>query len=611
MRRKSAAMKQVTCMGLLVLGLLLQLAATSANTTPAATTTTKPTNVSSTASAAGSTNSATTAMASNQPTVKTNVRQPATAEQTSVSETVTPAEKTDNTASAGDTTAVVVTTTPAAQPTTSSVAPPTSSVAPPTSSVAPPTSPASAPTSSVAPPTSPASAPTSSAAPPSSPASAPTSSAAAPTSPASAPTSSAAAPTSPASAPTSSAAAPTSPASAPTSSAAPPSTPVATPSTPVHTTSSPATTSSMVTPTITAPDVVISETNILLTETEQFVELHVLGSPDGNLTLAVFNGTSAEEKQYVELSASDLATSRFFCQPISSDAVQSLSSVVLALYSTKDYKHQVAASGLVDFAVFSISPIPAISESVQEVMLPDDEPVTVVKSGLDLSHNLSVSRCGQGPKKTSLFVLVAESQGHENRCNLTTQGSAPWTLQLHKKEENCKLSETENHLEVEKQLIERLNERCRCGVTTLLVNSNLTCARDLFLDFTVAESYEGQHGQVESAFTSFVSNGGDMTLGDKKFSVVNCTQKCRNKAPHGPPDSSSKASNGVTIAVVLSCIAVFLIILVSVILYMRGKRRGIIRQFRMTRLQEDDDMDDMDDFIGSGGEPSFSARGSK
>lgn len=358
---------------------------------------------------------------------------------------------------------------------------------------------------------------------------------------------------------------------------------------------------------------VISETNLLLASKGLFVELK--GSAKKSLsgtTLVIFDATSATEKVKVVFDDTKIfPDSGFFQEPINSTKVQKLQTVLIALYKTKVYSSSLLTKNFQDFVLFSINSSATVNSSFQEAFLPNEKSVTLVKSGLSTSQSLSLSRCGSD--KADMFVLASVSAGKSNTCHLTMPNGTVWTLALHQKNDVCKpemMDDIQKRDRVENHLVALINQRCQCGLTTLLVEvvGNLTCSRNLYMDFKIKESFQGQADLVISAFVCLANSSVTFMMDNEEYRVLNCTTNCSKYIPLPPPGRSSKDGTTVTVAVVLSCLGVFLVILLAVILYMRGRRRGIIRQFRMTRLQEDDDMDDMDDFIGSGGEASFSTR---
>ncbi|GFS05324.1 hypothetical protein ElyMa_004679300 [Elysia marginata] len=123
--------------------------------------------------------------------------------------------------------------------------------------------------------------------------------------------------------------------------------------------------------------------------------------------------------------------------------------------------------------------------------------------------------------------------------------------------------------------------------------------------FTLRANLEQHLALVDEGYTSFVSasSKGVVQLVDSDYLMRNCTHVCRPPLvnPHNKDDDPDNKTQ-VTVGVVLTCVGVFIVVLLVVVVYMKRKRRGIL-QFRMTRLDEDDDdiVGDMDDFVGNQG----------
>ena len=75
------------------------------------------------------------------------------------------------------------------------------------------------------------------------------------------------------------------------------------------------------------------------------------------------------------------------------------------------------------------------------------------------------------------------------------------------------------------------------------VTGNLTCARDLFLEFRISPSFHGQAEEFNSTFVSLVKNPNNTQMFGGQYRLVSCWQNCRNKGAHHPP-GSKKDNNG-------------------------------------------------------------------
>ncbi|KAK7507058.1 hypothetical protein BaRGS_00001909 [Batillaria attramentaria] len=374
-------------------------------------------------------------------------------------------------------------------------------------------------------------------------------------------------------------------------------------------------------PQISVPDVIISETTLLLANNaDLFVELKVKSASNvavalEGVTLAVFYGNETVAVDFTFTAENKTDTSGFFVQPLDKETLQDMQSAVVTLYNSSDFSNAtVKNEGLRDFLIVSSvsSSVEPIKTSVLETLGHTEKPVPVVNrtklAEINITGPLSLSRC---PENASSFVLSPVTMGNDNNCSLETYTTKVEVVVESEDARICeetKVKEVENA--VENELVEEINKRCACGMTReLLVGKVWTCKPKIYLKAGLQGIFPAQRAAFYKAYKEWIMSGPTVEVSPgSKIHLVNCTTNCVLAKPAAHSDDKNKNVT-VTVAVVLSCIAVFLVIFVAVVIYMRRKRRGIL-QFRMTRLTEDDDMDDMEDFIGGGGmdenEPSFS-----
>ena len=83
-----------------------------------------------------------------------------------------------------------------------------------------------------------------------------------------------------------------------------------------------------------------------------------------------------------------------------------------------------------------------------------------------------------------------------------------------------------------------------CISRTFLCHAgNLTCARDLYLEFKVSPSFDSQADKFMKAFRSYVQNSSNTQRFGERYELVSCWQDCRKSGPHRLP-GSKKNNNG-------------------------------------------------------------------
>lgn len=162
-------------------------------------------------------------------------------------------------------------------------------------------------------------------------------------------------------------------------------------------------------------------------------------------------------------------------------------------------------------------------------------------------------------------------------------------------------------------LIQRLTAIRGCGLSWPMINDFrvVDVASEKRVKFNLRAVINSQEEAIRDDYIELIHNKNVSVLTvDGVDYVVNntCTQDCWPAAPVSKPDNSGQ----VTWAVVLTCLALFVVVVVLVVLYMKNKYARILR-FRKAKLDDyNDDLisdlhGDMDDFVGSSSEgPTFS-----
>ena len=89
------------------------------------------------------------------------------------------------------------------------------------------------------------------------------------------------------------------------------------------------------------------------------------------------------------------------------------------------------------------------------------------------STPLSLSRCTDVPRDSSVFFATRQSRGKANACPLISI-SHQLMLQLHLKAKNCMPSADDTETikqQLQMKLVSEINQRCRCGLSTRQINS--------------------------------------------------------------------------------------------------------------------------------------------
>lgn len=385
-----------------------------------------------------------------------------------------------------------------------------------------------------------------------------------------------------------------------------------TPTTSLTTTSTLTTSTTPSTTTKASPKmaVVLSETNILLASNNWFIELSGPAITNlGGLTVAVFNGTSSTNNQLFNKSFTTEAIDmdQVFVLDVGEIKLNEVKAALVVLFKPDTFSG-IYNTILVQDQILVVTAVDGVSPSLKETLC--DPPLLLMDSNVAQNKSLSLTRCSDTPNSFDSFMLRLSSHGKYNNCTLQRSTELYSLKMTFSTPTTCKGINKNN---ISSIFIENLNRVCLCGVTLRLIEGNFSCQfQSLYLDFYFQSSYNGQEDDFRPAFNTFVSSK-KVNVGTDELHIENCTisSLCHSINPHTLPVKDDDIK--ITVAVVLSCVAAFLLLLIGVIFYMRRKRHGILRQFRMTRLQEDDDMEDMDNFVGGGfdqEEPRFNARNS-
>ncbi|XP_025103950.1 putative GPI-anchored protein pfl2 isoform X2 [Pomacea canaliculata] len=350
-------------------------------------------------------------------------------------------------------------------------------------------------------------------------------------------------------------------------------------------------------------NVTVSETNLLLASDKFFIELSGPANISlHGLTLAVYDTEAESSVWNITFSANDSLNDKglHVVQNING-AADMQGAVAVVLFESSGFRNNFTESekSIVSHLMFS-SNSSSVYPAYREILLRNQNKfLTVVnKTKLQVS-SVSMSHCGD-----NLYpILTTSSPGMENICSFPENLRTVYTLMLKKKKE-VKIDCSKIATGFSYQLMSNISEKCQCSVNPgLFLDSIVTCNDNLVVRFTFRAMVPRQLESFNESYHDYVTQNKDTLVNEIPFELMICADTCN--PPHEPTGKNNDTS--VTAAVVLSCIAVFSVILIAVIVYMRRKRRSTL-QFRMSRLNEDDDMiGDMDDFIGSSdnNEPSF------
>ncbi|KAK0042494.1 cell wall protein DAN4-like isoform X2 [Biomphalaria pfeifferi] len=348
----------------------------------------------------------------------------------------------------------------------------------------------------------------------------------------------------------------------------------------------------------------ISETNLLIDSGDIFLELEgPKNTTIKNISLVIQNATVSYSERNATLRPLEVIFNDdgFYVTKLSSihKQITDWTSVLIVLLNS-------TSKSELDSLVYSTDSKIPIDSRVNESYF-QDSLITFnpkVLPGL----NVSFSRCSStGSSKA--FVVTMPTRNKKNTCQLTfTQ-----KLELKMTSPTACVKDTlpQDFKDIlTKNLILAVNKKKSCGFSWNMINvlqEKSECHSDKSLEvtvsFSISSAFQNQLAQIVEGYKSFLT---DKTLNmndNRVWSLDKCFENCSPSIK--PPTNNDDDKIRLTVAVVVSCIGVFLIVLIAVVVYMKNKRHRIL-QFRMTRLDDDEDdlIGDMDDFVGNQG-PTF------
>ncbi|KAK3762014.1 hypothetical protein RRG08_019424 [Elysia crispata] len=368
----------------------------------------------------------------------------------------------------------------------------------------------------------------------------------------------------------------------------------------------------------------ISETNLLLVGDSEvdslFIEL--TGSPGEDMTglwLVVHDAEpNGDTHLHVKLESFMDNTGLFVLANSSGLPLQQLAksaAVFVGLYS-EEPKEGLTTTDVLDMLLYSTQG--ATDKSLEEKFNQFTRFPLIIDysqlSGLG-NQQVSLSRCPKDreDKSNAAFLLTQATRDEENNCAMPKSHREEMWLSLKKQPCPNKLPKSFKD-ELIGKIISSVNSKGWCGLSRPMVDDmhvSKTCVSSqetrVDVHFIVKSDLHPHLELVKQTYQIFVSASSNkvLELTDGDYFLHNCTQLCQPPLVNPVNHDDSDHKTQVTIGVVLTCVGVFIVVLLVVVLYMRRKRRGIL-QFRMTRLDEEDDdmIGDMDDFVGNQG-PTF------
>lgn len=231
----------------------------------------------------------------------------------------------------------------------------------------------------------------------------------------------------------------------------------------------------------------------------------------------------------------------------------------------------------------------------------------------------TISRCSLASvKNTDMFMLTNSSLGGDNNDTCEAKRNIQKTLVL-KFDAQCNTLNDTMVRKIMKYVVKEVNRDCHCGITRRHVQDiTVSCCDETLLKIKFVIPSNSKDTHLLTSFKKFIDHiNSSIPLAKKTYKLDKkcddykaCCQTykscCQQPEPVKHDDTGKNVK--VTVAAVVSCLVVFLVIVVLVIMYMRRKKT-VNYQFRMSRLQEDDEdlmMDgaEGDDFVG-GQEATF------
>uniref|UniRef100_A0A9I3WH31 SEA domain-containing protein n=1 Tax=Biomphalaria glabrata TaxID=6526 RepID=A0A9I3WH31_BIOGL len=347
----------------------------------------------------------------------------------------------------------------------------------------------------------------------------------------------------------------------------------------------------------------ISETNLLIDSGDIFLELEgPKNTTIKNISLVIQNATVSYSERNAILRPLEgiFNDDGFFVTNLSSihKQITDWTSVLIVLLNS-------TSKSELDSLVYSTDSKIPIDSRVNESYF-QDSLITFNPKNLP-QINVSFSRCSStGSSKA--FVVTMPTRNKKNTCQLNfTQ-----KLELKMTSPTACVKDTlpQDFKDIlTKNLILAVNKKKSCGFSWNMINvlqEKPECHSDKSLEvtvsFSISSAFQNQLAQIVDGYKSFLTDK-TLTMNDRVWSLDKCFENCSPSIK--PPTNNDDDKIRLTVAVVVSCIGVFLIVLIAVVVYMKNKRHRIL-QFRMTRLDDDEDdlIGDMDDFVGNQG-PTF------
>ncbi|XP_046337067.2 uncharacterized protein LOC124118817 [Haliotis rufescens] len=377
------------------------------------------------------------------------------------------------------------------------------------------------------------------------------------------------------------------------------------------TASSPSTSSATVAPFPQNP--VINEVSLLVQNgvNNSFIELKGPNMTLDDYSLVVFDGKSKEtlfHKRFgknEEMDGNGLFVVHYF---LKRNHTANESSVAVALYNNskwlKNYTEHIPINqihGLLDSFIVRTTE-DSIHKDILENLVPQQTKriFTVKPSLLRGRSHISFSRCtclGDDIKDPGCFILAPLTVGQPNNCT-TGYGNR---VQFKLTNANCEdfQSNKQKQRDLVDVIVNSVNAKCSCGLSQVLVKERKYLCGSLIFEAYIESSFPWQSELIFHGFRNFVHSSKTVIVGTRSYVTdSSCFQDCL--PPAVKPGNTGDNNVTLTVAVVVSCVGVFLIVAMSVIIYIRRKKRSIVT-FRLTNLGELDTSgmlhEDKDDLI--------------
>lgn len=294
----------------------------------------------------------------------------------------------------------------------------------------------------------------------------------------------------------------------------------------------------------------------------------------------------------------------------------------VAIYDTRQTTLKddwtVSEAGLVDALVIGKT-YTGVSKHLTNVLTPGVNPFILDPNKYGMSR--TISRCSSEQlRSTDMFALINPSFGADNKKKCMERFSAKGDVSIKINDIDCDTLADENGTATKYDLtmkkliqyiVKKVNTRCQCGVTQMhIVDPTVHCCDGASVDMRFVAPNKAQLKELQDNYREFLNNSEHVNVENHLYSIDNtCYENCCHIPKHVKPQAADDTAKNVkvTVAVIVSCLTVFMIVVIIVIMYMRRKK-GAVYQFRMSRLDEEDDFmvdgPDQEDFVG-GQEATF------